>query len=48
MELAGLIDSGAIAISALRPKCLPLDEINDAISGVASGDGGFTSYLVEI
>jgi alcohol dehydrogenase len=48
MELAGLIDSGAIAISALRPRSWPLDEINEAISGVASGDGGFTSYLVEI
>ncbi|KAB2702023.1 hypothetical protein CFBP6625_24240 (plasmid) [Agrobacterium tumefaciens] len=29
-------------------KSWPLDDINNAISGVTSGDGGFTSYLVEI
>jgi threonine dehydrogenase-like Zn-dependent dehydrogenase len=48
IELAELLRSGAIDISVLQPKSWPLDEINEAISGVASGDGGFTSYLVEI
>ena len=48
IELTGLIGTRAIDISVLQPMCWPLDEINEAISGVASGDGGFTSYLVEI
>ncbi|HEX6354159.1 alcohol dehydrogenase catalytic domain-containing protein [Actinophytocola sp.] len=48
IELAGLLGSGVIDISVLQPKNWPLDEINIAISGVASGEGGFTSYLVEI
>jgi alcohol dehydrogenase len=48
IELAGMLASGALDISVLQPKSWPLDEINDAISGVTSGDGGFTSYLVEI
>lgn len=32
----------------VNPKSWPLDEINEAISSAASGDGGFTSYLVDI
>jgi D-arabinose 1-dehydrogenase-like Zn-dependent alcohol dehydrogenase len=48
MELAGMLGSGVLDISVLQPKSWPLDEINDAISGVSSGEGGFTSYLVEI
>ncbi|WP_406437249.1 alcohol dehydrogenase catalytic domain-containing protein [Streptomyces sp. NBC_01613] len=48
LELAGLLGSGAIDVAVLQPKSWPLDEINDAISGVSSGEGGFTSYLVEI
>jgi alcohol dehydrogenase len=48
MELTELIRRGAIDISVLQPRSWPLDEINEAISGVATGDGGFTSYLVEI
>jgi D-arabinose 1-dehydrogenase-like Zn-dependent alcohol dehydrogenase len=48
IELAGMLGSGVLDISVLQPKSWPLDEINDAISGVSSGEGGFTSYLVEI
>ncbi|AOT04047.1 hypothetical protein [Arthrobacter sp. U41] len=46
MELAAMLGSGTIDISVLQPKSWPLDDINEAISGVASGDGGFTSYFV--
>jgi threonine dehydrogenase-like Zn-dependent dehydrogenase len=48
IELAGMVGSGVLDISVLQPKSWPLDEVNDAISGVSSGEGGFTSYLVEI
>ncbi|MGW2522470.1 hypothetical protein ACWC09_36855 [Streptomyces sp. NPDC001617] len=48
MELTGLLGSGSIDISVLEPRSWPLDEINEAISGVSSGAGGFTGYLVEI
>jgi D-arabinose 1-dehydrogenase-like Zn-dependent alcohol dehydrogenase len=48
IELAEMLRSRIIDISVLQPKSWPLDEINEAISGVTSGDGGFTSYLVEI
>ncbi|MFI7583479.1 alcohol dehydrogenase catalytic domain-containing protein [Kocuria sp. M1N1S27] len=48
MELANMIGSGALDVSGLVPKVWPLEQINEAINGVASSDGGFTSYLVEI
>jgi alcohol dehydrogenase len=48
IELTHLLRSGAVDLSVLQPKSWPLEQINQAISGVASGDGGFTSYLVEI
>lgn len=49
MELVGLIAAGVVDVAGtLQPKTWPFEEINDAINGVTSGDGGFTSYLVEI
>ncbi|MQA34398.1 alcohol dehydrogenase catalytic domain-containing protein [Modestobacter roseus] len=48
MELVDMIEFGALDISALQPKAWPFEKINDAINGVTSGDGGFTSYLVEL
>ena len=48
MELVGMIQSGALDISVLEPKVWPFEDINEAINGVTSGDGGFTSYLVEL
>ncbi len=48
IELSRMIGSGAIDMSILEPRSWPFEQINDAISGVASGEGGFTSYLVEI
>ena len=48
MELVDMIRYGALDISVLHPKSWPFEQINEAINGVTSGDGGFTSYLVEI
>ncbi|KRE22293.1 alcohol dehydrogenase catalytic domain-containing protein [Agromyces sp. Soil535] len=48
IELSRMIGSGAVDMSVLEPRSWPFEQINDAISGVTSGDGGFTSYVVEI
>ncbi|WP_218035897.1 MULTISPECIES: alcohol dehydrogenase catalytic domain-containing protein [Sphingobium] len=48
LEMARLIEGGAVNLSVLEPKSWPLDSINEAINGVSSGDGGFTNYLVTI
>lgn len=47
MEIAEMVRSGAIDLSVLEARTYPIDNINDAISGVASGDGGFTNYVLE-
>lgn len=48
LELVDMIRYGVIDMSVLVPMAWPFDEINDAINGVTSGEGGFTSYLVEM
>ncbi|THG30101.1 alcohol dehydrogenase catalytic domain-containing protein [Naasia lichenicola] len=48
MELVDMIRHGVIDMSILTPKAWPFEQINEAINGVTSGEGGFTSYLVEI
>lgn len=48
MELVDMIRHGVIDMSVLHPKAWPFEQINEAINGVTSGEGGFTSYLVEI
>jgi D-arabinose 1-dehydrogenase-like Zn-dependent alcohol dehydrogenase len=48
MELVDMIRHGVIDLSVLQPKAWPFEQINEAINGVTSGEGGFTSYLVEI
>jgi alcohol dehydrogenase len=48
IEMAEMMRVGAIDLTVLEARSWPLEKINEGISGVASGNGGFTSYLVEI
>ncbi len=45
-ELVSMIQSGAIDLSLLETHAYPLSEINAAISGVASRNGGFSNYVI--
>ena len=47
MEIAELVRSGTVDLSVLEARTYPLDRINEAINGVASGNGGFTNYVLE-
>ena len=47
MEIADMVRSGTIDLSVLEARTYPLERINEAINGVASGDGGFTNYVLE-
>ena len=47
MEIADMVRTGAIDLSVMEARTFPLDRSNEAINGVASGDGGFTNYVVE-
>ncbi|SJM29355.1 alcohol dehydrogenase catalytic domain-containing protein [Mesorhizobium delmotii] len=46
-EIAEMVRSGTIDLSILEYEVSPLERINEAISGISSGRGGFTSYLIE-
>lgn len=48
MEMAEMIRTGAIDLSVLETQVWTLNDINDGISGTANGNGGFTSYQIEI
>lgn len=48
LELVDMIRRGIIDMSVFEPMAWPLEDINAAINGVTSGNGGFTSYLVEL
>jgi D-arabinose 1-dehydrogenase-like Zn-dependent alcohol dehydrogenase len=47
MEIAAMVETGVIDLSVLETRAYPLDQVNDAIGGAASGSGGFTSYVLE-
>jgi alcohol dehydrogenase len=47
MEIAAMVRTGAVDLSVLESRTYPLDDINNAINGVASGNGGFTNYVLE-
>ena len=47
MEIAEMVKSGVIDLSVLEARTFSLDQINEAINGVASGNGGFTNYVLE-
>jgi alcohol dehydrogenase len=45
-EMVAMIEGGSVDLSILSHRVGRLDEINEAISGVGSGDGGFTTYMI--
>jgi D-arabinose 1-dehydrogenase-like Zn-dependent alcohol dehydrogenase len=47
MEIAAMVETGVIDLSVLEARTYPLDQVNDAINGAASGNGGFTNYVLE-
>jgi D-arabinose 1-dehydrogenase-like Zn-dependent alcohol dehydrogenase len=48
LEMASLFANKVVDLSVLEPRMWPLSAINEAINGAASGDGGFTNYLVTL
>ena len=48
MDIAAMVESKVVDLSVMEPMVWPLEEINEAISGVTKRDGGFTYYAVAI
>lgn len=47
MEISEMVRTGVIDLSVLEARTFPLERINEAINGAASGNGGFTNWVVE-
>jgi D-arabinose 1-dehydrogenase-like Zn-dependent alcohol dehydrogenase len=45
-DMAALARCGALDLSIFENHCYPLTQINDAISGIASRNGGFSNFVV--
>jgi alcohol dehydrogenase len=45
-ELAGYAASGALKLSIFEHHTYPLEDVNAAISGIASRNGGFSNYVI--
>lgn len=45
-ELADMVGAGVIDLSYLQDHKYPLSQVNEAISGLAERDGGFSNYVV--
>lgn len=45
-ELAALARTGLLDMSLFKTEAYPLDRVNEAISGLAKRDGGFSNYVI--
>lgn len=47
IEISEMVRTGVIDLSVLEARTFPLERINEAINGAASGNGGFTNWVLE-
>lgn len=47
IEISEMVRTGVIDLSVLEARTFPMERINEAINGAASGNGGFTNWVVE-
>jgi threonine dehydrogenase-like Zn-dependent dehydrogenase len=44
--MADMVEAGLLDLSALEHQVYPLEQINDAISGIAHRNGGFSNFII--
>ncbi|WP_344389323.1 alcohol dehydrogenase catalytic domain-containing protein [Streptomyces vastus] len=44
--MADLVEAGVIDLSALEHHAYPLEQVNEAISGIAQRNGGFSNFII--
>ena len=44
--MADLVEAGVIDLSALEHQVFPLEQVNEAISGIAERNGGFSNFII--
>lgn len=45
-EMADMVEAGTLDMSVFEHVCFPLDRANEAISGIAGRNGGFSNFLI--
>lgn len=45
-EMADMVGSGVVDFSLLETQATPLDQVNEAISGIAERHGGFSNFVI--
>lgn len=46
-QLAELVKAGLLDLSPLEHQVFPLEEVNDALSGIAKRNGGFSNFIIK-
>ncbi|WP_313805864.1 alcohol dehydrogenase catalytic domain-containing protein [Sphingobium sp.] len=46
LEMAALAESGILDLSIFEHNAHPLEQVNEAISGIAARNGGFSNYVI--
>lgn len=46
-EMAAMVDSGLLDMSIFTTESYPLSDVNNAISGIAERNGGFSNYVIK-
>lgn len=42
-----MAEVGTLDLSVLEQLCSPLDEVNEAIAGIAQHNGGFSNFAIQ-
>jgi alcohol dehydrogenase len=45
-DMADMVEAGTLDLSVFEHVCFPLDQVNEAISGIASRQGGFSNFVI--
>jgi alcohol dehydrogenase len=46
-DMADMAEAGTLDLSVLEHVCSPLDSVNEAISGIAQRNGGFSNFVIQ-
>jgi alcohol dehydrogenase len=44
--MADMAEAGTLDLSVFEHVCHPLDRVNEAISGIATRNGGFSNFVI--
>jgi alcohol dehydrogenase len=45
-DMTDLAETGALDLSPLEHRVFPLERVNEAVSGIAKRNGGFTNFVI--